>query len=212
MGLPDPSSFRILNENDPASAPTLPGHGSNNPNQENAVNRQHDSIDADASATLPPRRDCEVWRLAPRLADFRRRRDEYEAKAYGATKDLAWTRNYYDPAEEHAYDGEKAVLKLIASSPASSLEGAAIQIALALTYLDDIEDWCKEHGRIDRPRAKFRALDRLLYSARHVVEVAAGATLAEIVDPDFQVTHCDPWADVDERIAAVAEQDGKSVG
>lgn len=195
-----------------AEAATSPSHGSNNPNQENAVNRQHDSIDVDTSATLPTRRDCEVWRLAPRLSDFRRRRDEYDSKASGATEDSAWTKNYYDPAEEHAYDGEKAVLELIASSRASSFEGAAIQVALALTSLCEIEDWCKEHGNGPRPKAEFRAMERLLYSARHVIEAGAGTTLAEIVDPDFRVNHCDPWTDVDERIAAVVEKDGKRAG
>ncbi|BCB17335.1 hypothetical protein [Bosea sp. ANAM02] len=96
---------------------------------------------------------------------------------------------------DHAFDREEALIRALATSPASSLAGAAVQLAAAVKFFA----WATME-ETPRPEDE-RAINRLMTSALTVMVDAAGLDAARdgidhLVDP-----RSNQWRDVYQRLA-----------
>lgn len=108
--------------------------------------------------------------------------------------------SYRRLAEKEAVDEYYAMQDLLPFVKATTLTGAALQIAEAMNIVQRLMDDFETAG--EAHRRKHRAVDRLLWSALDVVDEAASLKLSDV--HRHAVSRClNPWTSVEERIEMV---------
>lgn len=153
-----------------------------------------------ATATGLPEGTDEVLALAARLGAAMRREEDLQVRASAAkrAKKLS-AETYLDHAAEHSTDEIYALRDMIASVKATSLAGAAIQVAEALARVDMVWDQFPQEAETYRIKQDVRVINRLLYSVLDLVDGLAERKLAEIVTPEFGSPYLNPWVPVEAR-------------
>jgi hypothetical protein len=136
----------------------------------------------------------EAVALGKRLGDAYRRRDHLEPWKFEVGSDPT-PAIYFKNAAEDASDIVNVLRDTLCVVMATTLAGAAVQIAEAIARLDLLGEGSES--------SELRAVHRLLYSALDVVGGLADRKLAEVVTPDFDNRHIDPWRPVEERLAPI---------
>lgn len=101
-----------------------------------------------------------------------------------------------DTAMQHTLDEVTAVRDMITTVKATTLVGAAIQIAEALERLDELAAEIESWGTPETSNAdpEIRAIYRTLYSALEAVEDFSGHKLDDAITPMFPNLYNNPWA------------------
>jgi len=140
----------------------------------------------------------EAVSIGQRLSEAMRLGDELENKlaTQRSEKNLVAT-IYLETAASHAEDEQEMLREMLSIVKASSLAGAAIQIARAISLVDTICA-CSDESYL-QVRGDVRAINRLLFSALDVVDARADRRLSETVSVLFGNPHLNPWVPVEER-------------
>lgn len=133
----------------------------------------------------------EVVAVGIELVRLRARHESLEGQD---RSDVASGSVYRESEMEHISDRIDALREYISSAQAKTLQGAAVQIDVALVELDIAKDQAKEDPAL--VESQLRKIVRLLYSAGRVVDThfARPAGLHPISD------HLDPWIEYEQRL------------
>lgn len=153
-----------------------------------------------ASEAVPADMIDELLALGIRLGAAIREEENLQSRSGAArrAKKLS-AETYLDHAAEHVSDEVYALRDMIASVKATSLAGAAVQLAEALARVDMVWDQFPQEAETYRIKQDVRVINRLLYSVLDLVDGLAERKLAEIVTPDFGSPYLNPWVPVEAR-------------
>lgn len=116
-------------------------------------------------------------------------------KRYNELDDAASSPRAENTEAMHHYDMECCLRDAISVTEATSLPGAAIQIAVALIELNFLADQLPDEAQTYQTGKQVRAITRLLHSAMVTVDAFAGEgeKLADNVEPRFPALGEVPW-------------------
>lgn len=105
---------------------------------------------------------------------------------------------YAKNRQSHSWDCVEALRAMLSHRQATTLEGAAIQIAGATTIVDMIWDQFPEENETYQIKQDFRALVRLLYSALTAIDAVLLRKVDDLVCKDFGgQNYMSPFVSVD---------------
>lgn len=96
--------------------------------------------------------------------------------------------------EERERDIERLLCGQLSTMKATTLDGAALQIAEASTRIDSLFSDIDEKALPAGALGEIRAIARLLYSALAMVDAKADRRIAENAHDIFANPQCDPWS------------------
>ncbi|MBU1402521.1 MAG: hypothetical protein KKC90_15775 [Alphaproteobacteria bacterium] len=157
---------------------------------------------AEGMPTKSPERDP-VFDIAVQLGRAERSREELDLRA---VRDRP-NRYVFAGQAQNEQDRVDTLRAAISQHKATSLEGAAVQIAEALVVADFLNEWVREDAldgsEVSHAQRDYRALQRLLFSALDVVEAATGRKMADLGLQAFRNPSLSPWVQADDKLKAM---------
>lgn len=138
-----------------------------------------------------------IMRIAKDLGVAERLREDYEAKARNKDDTISMT---YKRDEEHASDLTYSLRQMLSHHKATSLDGAAVQIAEIINIVGLLWDGIPEEAMDYDLRHHRRAFDRLAYSVLDFLNVQLATPVEALVYRHFANQHINPWTPTPERL------------
>jgi len=187
---------RFQKQNGPASAATDPDHGSTILPKGKAMNAAAHTTSAPIPAMSNVLGDVDLMAIGQAIGMARAEQELAQDIASRAkTGNKPGLQSEAERRRDGLDDAYQVLRDMLTLTKASSLEGAALQIAEAFARLDLVldripneilsADW---HIRVD-----VRAINRLLFSALEFIDGAAARKIDEVADPYFANWHMNPW-------------------
>lgn len=141
-------------------------------------------------------RDDAAFELGRQLKVSKKRYNYLDELSFEQAKDEHVAKRICDEAGKHEYDRELALRQLISFEPATSVEGALVQVAESISALDLIWDQFPKENEEFVVLQDYRRLQRLLFS---VLRFLRSQSIQDVDD------HCnglglDPWIEAEEAI------------
>lgn len=154
-----------------------------------------------------------VVQIGRQIGDAYRKEDELQVTEFRARQENDHRRAIYAESRcQHEWDRIDTLRAALACYRATSTEGAAIQIAEALTLVDLIWDQYPRDEESYEVKNQFRTLNRLLYSAFAAIDAVTPQKTATLIGHLEDSAWRSPFVEVDDALAFLDAKDGKQRG